>query len=242
VKGRSDHIFKFQKFFFKVFYFFFIISFIIISFFFFFFLPSLLLLFLFLFLNNSFNRFYLKGEAIYEIGVDDDGSVRGLSESDLEASLKTLREMAKELSAEISVLCERKGKCGLALQVLVREMRELDKIVDIRIAVCGNVDSGKSTMIGVLITGENDNGRGAARLNVFAHKHEIESGRTSSISEQMLGFDSKGKIVNYRTDFHSPSWADIANESCKIISFFDLAGHEKYLKTTISGMTGHLPG
>jgi GTPase len=101
-------------------------------------------------------------------------------------------------------------------QVLVREMKEEGKIVDVRVAVCGNVDSGKSTMIGVLVTGEKDNGRGAARLNVFAHKHEIETGRTSCISEQIMGFDDKGMVVNYRDDFHSPTWADIANESCKV--------------------------
>jgi GTPase len=28
---------------------------------------------------------------------------------------------------------------------------------------------------------------------------------------------------------------------CQIITFIDLAGHEKYLKTTIFGMTGHAP-
>lgn len=27
----------------------------------------------------------------------------------------------------------------------------------------------------------------------------------------------------------------------KVITFIDLAGHEKYLKTTVFGMTGHLP-
>ena len=35
--------------------------------------------------------------------------------------------------------------------------------------------------------------------------------------------------------------SDIVDESTKVLSFFDLAGHEKYLKTTISGMTGHMP-
>ena len=27
----------------------------------------------------------------------------------------------------------------------------------------------------------------------------------------------------------------------KVITFIDLAGHEKYLKTTVFGMTGHAP-
>ena len=29
--------------------------------------------------------------------------------------------------------------------------------------------------------------------------------------------------------------------SVQVITFIDLAGHEKYLKTTIFGMTGHAP-
>lgn len=34
---------------------------------------------------------------------------------------------------------------------------------------------------------------------------------------------------------------DICRDSAKIVTFIDLAGHEKYLKTTIFGMTGHAP-
>lgn len=36
-------------------------------------------------------------------------------------------------------------------------------------------------------------------------------------------------------------WAHICRASTKVITFIDLAGHEKYLKTTIFGMTGHAP-
>lgn len=61
-------------------------------------------------------------------------------------------------------------------------------------AVLGNVDSGKSTLLGVLTQGELDNGRGRARLNLFRHLHEIQSGRTSSISFEILGFNSKGEV------------------------------------------------
>lgn len=37
------------------------------------------------------------GEAIYEIGVEDNGILTGLNESDLKASLSTLEKMAKRL-------------------------------------------------------------------------------------------------------------------------------------------------
>ena len=39
---------------------------------------------------------------------------------------------------------------------------------------------------GVLTKGVLDNGRGAARLQVFRHKHEVDSGRTSAISQQVM--------------------------------------------------------
>ncbi len=49
-------------------------------------------------------------------------------------------------------------------------------------AVCGPVDAGKSSLIGVLKSGELDNGRGYAREKVLIHPHEIQSGRTSNIT------------------------------------------------------------
>ena len=61
-------------------------------------------------------------------------------------------------------------------------------------AVLGNVDAGKSTLLGVLTQGELDNGRGRARLNLFRHLHEIQSGRTSSISHEILGFSHEGEV------------------------------------------------
>lgn len=112
----------------------------------------------------------------------------------------------------------------------------------LRVAVVGNVDAGKSTLLGVLTHGELDNGRGFARQKLFRHKHEMESGRTSSVGNDILGFDQDGQVVN-KPDSHGGSldWSKICERSSKVITFIDLAGHEKYLKTTVFGMTGHLP-
>eukprot|EP00475_Leptophrys_vorax_P038831 TRINITY_DN69308_c0_g1_i1.p2 TRINITY_DN69308_c0_g1~~TRINITY_DN69308_c0_g1_i1.p2 ORF type:complete len:271 (+),score=79.49 TRINITY_DN69308_c0_g1_i1:185-997(+) len=115
---------------------------------------------------------------------------------------------------------------------------------DVRIGVIGNVDSGKSTMIGVLVSGELDDGRGSARSKVFRFKHEQDNGRTSSISHHIVGFDAKGSPV-YQTanasaapNVKNKSWQRIVSSSQSIATFIDLCGHEKYLKTTISGLTG----
>ena len=82
-----------------------------------------------------------------------------------------------------------------------------------RIIIVGNVDSGKSTLIGVLSGGELDDGRGKARLKLKQHKHEIETGRTSSIG-------------------HS---------SIPGIILLDAPGHERYNKTTAKGMSKTIP-
>lgn len=67
------------------------------------------------------------------------------------------------------------------------------------------MDCGKSTLVGVLAHGELDNGRGRARLNLFRHVHEIQSGRTSSISQEIIGFNSEGHVSTTRTVRGAPS-------------------------------------
>lgn len=58
----------------------------------------------------------------------------------------------------------------------------------------GNVDAGKSTLLGVLTHSELDNGRGHARQRLFRHKHEMESGRTSSVGNDILGTVYPGSL------------------------------------------------
>lgn len=75
--------------------------------------------------------------------------------------------------------------------------------LELRVAVIGNVDSGKSTMVGVLTRSMLDNGRGAARSKVFKHSHEGESGRTSAIGQHNLCLDSKARpTASTATDSH----------------------------------------
>lgn len=91
-------------------------------------------------------------------------------------------------------------------------------VTDKAFVVVGNVDAGKSTLIGTLTTGLLDNGRGSARQTVARHKHELEVGRTSDISTRVLKFPN-GKIV----------------------TLVDLCGHQKYLTTTATGIAGMRP-
>ncbi len=94
----------------------------------------------------------------------------------------------------------------------------MPNVTDKAFVFSGNVDAGKSTFIGSLISDSLDDGRGKNRQIVAKHQHEITSGKTSDISTRVLRFDH-GKSV----------------------TLIDLCGHEKYFSTTASGISGMFP-
>lgn len=110
---------------------------------------------------------------------------------------------------------------------------------NIRVAVVGNVDAGKSTMIGTLTSSLLDDGRGSSRTSIMKHRHEIESGRTSTASTHLMGFRSSGQAIAGKDSVRAnrrKTEDEIARESYRVVTLMDLAGHEKYLKTTIHGV------
>lgn len=118
-----------------------------------------------------------QGEAIYEIGVSDAGHLQGLSDKDMNASLTTLKHMAHHLGASTSVLRRKTVDMRRSVaEVLVRKIPDDQHNIEVRVAVLGGADAGKSTLLGVLTQDELDNGHGRARLNMFRHMHEIQSG------------------------------------------------------------------
>ncbi len=93
------------------------------------------------------------------------------------------------------------------------------EINEIGVAVVGSVDSGKSTLIGTLVSNKLDDGNGLNRAIVSGHNHEIKSGKTSSISvHSMKKYQGNNSVI-----------------------LIDLCGHEKYLKTTLYGIMGYYP-
>ena len=183
-----------------------------------------------------------QGECIYSVGECDVNAESGLSDNELEASKNTLVNLAKAINCECTLLRKRTASLGHIEDYLIRQCCGDEDFLEVKVAVVGNVDSGKSTLLGVLTYGELDNGRGLSRQKLFRHKHEIETGRTSSVGNEILGFRSDGTIVNRPvTHTGNLNWEVICRQSFKVLSFIDLAGHEKYLKTTVFGMTSHIP-
>ena len=60
-------------------------------------------------------------------------------------------------------------------------------------------------------------------------------------SREIIGFDSDGNIVNQKATVDLTVSREICRRSSKIITFIDLAGHEKYQKTTVFGLTSRTP-
>ncbi|KAF2444055.1 hypothetical protein P171DRAFT_432139 [Karstenula rhodostoma CBS 690.94] len=124
----------------------------------------------------------------------------------------------------------------------------------LRISLTGATMSGKSSLLGTLSTGTLDNGRGKSRLSLLKHRHEIESGITSSITQELIGYGdlldpdgnrSLSQIINYGcTDISS--WTDIhaSAESLsagKLVFLTDSAGHPRFRRTTVRGLVGWDP-
>ena len=117
-----------------------------------------------------------------------------------------------------------------------------DCLKEVRIATIGNVDSGKSTLVGVLTKCIQDNGRGLARELIFNFVHEKIKGQTSSIAQEIMCFKKSKQIEPFKFNAaKNQLWSLLTKESDKIISMIDLCGHSKYLKTTIYGLTGLVP-
>ncbi|KAL0858298.1 hypothetical protein ABMA27_012198 [Loxostege sticticalis] len=181
------------------------------------------------------------GSAVYVLGVRDCGALRGLRARALRASLHSLRRMAATLDATLThVTARRVAPHRAVAEVYIRKLADTQQSVELRVAVMGANEAGKSTLIGVLTQGELDNGRGSARLNMFRHLHEVKSGRTSSLSHEILGFDAQGNVVNYGCS-ELMTAERIGERSAKLVSFLDLAGHSKYQRTTLHGLSGYCP-
>ncbi|KAI7359331.1 P-loop containing nucleoside triphosphate hydrolase protein [Hortaea werneckii] len=195
------------------------------------------------------------GECLFDVGLEDNGDTQALTEAEWDAALARIHGILKPMNANIRPLItknvpdsavdvgnELKKERGCVGKFLIRRQpEEVDNVIETRIAVVGNVDAGKSTLLGVLVKGGLDDGRGRMRVNLFRHKHEMESGRTSSVGMEIMGFDTKGEVVVSGVPGRKLSWEEIGKRSAKVISFTDLAGHERYLRTTVFGLLSSEP-
>ncbi|ESP88885.1 GTPBP1 family GTP-binding protein [Candidatus Halobonum tyrrellensis] len=184
------------------------------------------------------------GEALYVVGVDDDGGIAGISPSEFSESMDVLSLLAEEADAHIGDVetwsagdgpAEESGLVGLAT---VREgaMLETDD-EHIVVGTAGHVDHGKSTLVGSLVTGEDDDGEGGTRSFLDVQPHEVERGLSADLSYAVYGFDDDGP-VRMDNPHRKSDRARVVEEADRLVSFVDTVGHEPWLRTTIRGLVG----
>jgi GTPase len=116
----------------------------------------------------------------------------------------------------------------------------------LRLALIGPTMSGKSTLLGTLTTSTLDNGRGSSRLSMLKHRHEINSGVTSSVTQELIGYQDSDHgnvhVINYATE-NVASWIDIhaSASGSRLVLISDSAGHPRYRRTTVRGLLGWAP-
>ncbi|CEG48084.1 gtp-binding [Plasmopara halstedii] len=192
-----------------------------------------------------------KGTAFYELGVKDNGEVLGLKEEAILRSLVTLARMCRVVHAEMSLSQFRGGRDAShkAVRIQIVRVRETHATKRLRMSLIGDFMSGKSTLVGVLTRGCLDDGAGLARMQVCRHRHELENGCTSSVSEHTIAVAADGHFRRIE-ELRSYDFEDSDDESKNIetftrqerfITLSDLAGHLKYLKSTASGLAGQFP-
>mmetsp|Transcript_780 Transcript_780/g.829 ORF Transcript_780/g.829 Transcript_780/m.829 type:complete len:166 (+) Transcript_780:173-670(+) len=116
-----------------------------------------------------------KGKAFYVLGVQDDGYPTGLTDQQMEDTLSVfILKMASSLNIDLSPVWVKPGHKGFLIKIQIREKIPEQILSNIKIIMMGNSGVGKSTLLGVLLTGEEDDGDGCIRMLTVKHKYEIE--------------------------------------------------------------------
>ncbi|KAJ5669684.1 hypothetical protein N7462_010754 [Penicillium macrosclerotiorum] len=114
----------------------------------------------------------------------------------------------------------------------------------IRISITGPSTAGKSSLLGALTSSSLDNGRGKSRLSLLKHRHEISSGITSSVAQELIGYtaDLPPTVVNYASG-NVAAWDDIhaTSRGGRLAFVSDLPGSVRYLKSTLRGLISWAP-
>ncbi|KAF1928950.1 P-loop containing nucleoside triphosphate hydrolase protein [Didymella exigua CBS 183.55] len=126
-------------------------------------------------------------------------------------------------------------------------------VEQLRVSLIGATKSGKSSLLGTLSTATLDNGRGKSRLSLLKHRHEIASGMTSSVTQELIGYrdvvEADGAVSTQVISYGSgdvDAWVDIhaaveAAQEGRLVVLSDSAGHPRFRRTTVRGIIGWQP-
>ncbi len=178
------------------------------------------------------------GEATYVLGVTDDGGLAGISPDKFSETMDVLSALADDANVDIDTVKTWSIDDGLVGVATLTKGDDLQARGDhIVVGTAGHVDHGKSTLVGSLVTGKPDNGKGDTRSYLDVKPHEVERGLSADLSYGVYGFTDDGPVRMDNPNRKSDR-ARVVEQADRLVSFVDTVGHEPWLRTTIRGIVG----
>ncbi len=116
-------------------------------------------------------------EAIYYLGVNDNGSIYQMNQSEKAESLKNFNLLVEKNQAEIISL---ENPNESYFKITIRKVNPI--LPEIRVVLLGDSESGKTTFLANLILNKFYSEKQDPRIYMMNHKHELESKKTSSVN------------------------------------------------------------
>lgn len=76
---------------------------------------------------------------------------------------------------------------------------------------------------------------------MFRFRHELENGRTSSVATEVMGFHGGSQVPVDARAARAAAFQTVHAKADRCVTLVDLCGHERYLKTTVFGLTALVP-
>lgn len=187
--------------------------------------------------------------------VKDNGSLDGIDESDLQATLSVIKDLISRANLTLTLI-QTTPLPSNPVKYICQVKIELDAAVDHhfsslnlradrgregRVLFLGAAGSGKTTLLSVLSDwGALDDGRGKMRTRLLHHRHELLSGSTSSVTHQPLVFLDDNPVPLALTDdsvmLQLERRREILGEG-RVVQLVDSAGKLRFDRTVFSVLT-----
>ncbi len=183
-----------------------------------------------------------EGPGKFVIGIEDLHGKRweiyGLTTEETESSKEILNLLCKEAGIEILEQTLYNTKKGIVVSSTLARLITPIVPETLGINLVGRVNSGKTTLAGVLIQCQLDNGSGQARAVLLTYPQEIRRGQTADLHVTFAAVDKRGEFIPMKAPLDKAKRARILDQAHRILTIFDAPGHKEYAKTMIRSVLG----
>ena len=129
-----------------------------------------------------------KGQAIYYLGIEDDGTFYNWSDKEKLQTLTSIKATIKKANLKLIKIEKIHYENNYYFKVTIREREKL--FPEKRILLLGESTIGKSTFLANIILSKLDENNKEARMYLFTHKHEMIQKKTSSYNYVYINYNN----------------------------------------------------